>query len=220
MNRFSKISAFSLFFASLLANISLAADLTPQQDRELALYLAVSGGWNHLNSASISVPILGTVGEIFFDDGWTGSVAVGAHLTNHVRAELELAAHRNGLNHEDFVGVGRIDLGGGVQVYDSLVKIAYDFGDGPLRPFVGAGVGVANFGINLESPATGSDNAWALAGALEAGLNYSISPHAELFATGQLLMLGDVHIDPTSSGGGTLSHPTLISTSVGVRWNF
>ena len=219
MNRLGTISALSLFFGSLLADVSLA-DPTPQQNRDLALYLAVSGGWNHLNSASIDVPILGTTGEIFFNDGWTGSVAVGAHVTNHLRVELELAAHKNGLNHEDFSDGSRVDLGGGVQVFDGLAKIAYDFGDGPLRPFVGAGVGVANFGVNLESPVTGSDNAWALAGALEAGLNYSISPHAELFASGQLLMLGDVHIDPTSNGGGTLSHPTLLSTSVGVRWNF
>ncbi len=221
MKNIRRISAVVGCISPFLFATAFAADIMPQNPSEAALYLAVSGGWSHLERADLSnIPGVGT-GEIFFYDGWTGAVMAGKRLSNHWRAEVEIAAHRQGLNYENLSGFGRQDLAGNVQVYDGLAKLAYDFGEGPLRPYVAAGIGVANFGVDLQSPQVGSDNDWAMAGALEAGLSYAISPQVELFASGQVLVLGDVTLDPTSAGSGaTVSHPTLLSSSVGLRFNF
>ena len=219
MEQLNRISILCSCILPLLPGMAFAADIAPQKSSETSLYFAVSGGWSHLERADLSGIVGVSTSEIFFNDGWTGAVMAGTRLSDHWRAEVELAAHHQGLNYENLNGV-RVDLIGNVQVYDGLAKLAYDFGDGPLRPYIGAGVGLANFGVDLQSPAVGSDNDWVMAGALEAGLSYAVSPQVELFASGQVLFLGNVTLDPTSQGGATLVHPTLLSTSLGVRLNF
>jgi Outer membrane protein beta-barrel domain len=203
--------------ASLGTEPTWAADVA---DNDLSFYLALSGGWSHQFDADFDVSGAPITGEIFFHDGWTGAVSLGAHVTDNLRAELEGAVHQVGLDSEDIVGIGTIDLEGHVRVYDVLAKLAYDFGDGPVKPFVAAGVGFASYGVDLDAPVSGSDSDTTFAGALEAGINYTVTPKAELFATGQVLVLGDVDLDPTSSGSATLSSPLLLSGSVGLRWNF
>lgn len=213
-----------LFSAAITCAVALdsaplrAADLADSPDT--GLYLALSGGWNHQASADIDVSGLPITGEIFFKNGWTGAVAVGAHATSNLRAEVELAVHQTGLDYEELEGVGTIDLDGNARVTNVLAKLLYDFGDGPVRPYVGAGIGLANYRVKLDAPIAGKDSDTAFAGALEAGLNYAVSPHAELFAAGQVLLLGDLKLDPTSTGGARIDNPLLVSTSVGVRWHF
>ena len=219
MKQFRRLSVLGGCIWPLLSGMAFAADVASPKGSETALYIAVSGGWSHLERADLSGIVGISTSEIFFNDGWTGAVMAGTRLSDHWRAEVEFAAHHQGLNYENLNGA-RVDLTGNVQVYDGLAKLAYDFGDGPLRPYVGAGIGLANFGVDLQSPAVGSDNAWTMAGALEAGLSYAVSPQVEIFASGQVLFLGNVTLDPTSSGGATLVHPTLLSTSLGLRLNF
>ena len=184
------------------------------------IYLAVAGGWTYADGDTFDVPSAPASGEIFFQDGWVGSVAIGARITDHVRTELELAVHHNALDDEDIVGLGTIDLDGEVNVYTGLAKVAYDFGDGPLRPYVGAGIGIARFDVDINAPVTGSDSSLALAGSLEAGVNYALTANAELFGDAQVLLLDDVTIDPASTGSATLSNPMFVSASVGLRWSF
>jgi hypothetical protein len=198
-------------------DLARAADVA---DDDLSLYLAVSGGWNQQFDADFDVSGAPISGDLFFNDGWTGAVALGAHVTDNLRIELEFAVHQVGLDSEDLVGIGTIDLEGHARAYDVLTKLAYDFGDGPVKPFIAAGVGVASYGVDLDFPVSGSDSDTTYAGALEAGVSYTISSDAELFAAGQLLVLGDVELDPTSSGSATLDYPLLVSGSVGLRWNF
>ena len=99
------------------------------------------------------------------------------------------------------------------------VRIA-DFGDGPLKPFVAGGIGLAKFHVNIDSPVTGSDSDLVLAGSLAAGANYVVSPHAELFAAAEVLLLNDVTLDPTGGGSAKLLNPMFLSLAVGLRWNF
>lgn len=183
---------------------------------DLGLYLAVAGGWTYADSDKSPT----FDGEIFFKDGWTGSAALGAHITDHIRAEFELAAHQNSLDHVSS-GAFSVGLNGNLTVYTGIAKIAYDFGDGAFRPYVAAGVGLANFDVEVKPPTgSGSDSDMALAGTLEAGINYAVSANAELFSDVQVLLLGDVTVDPDSSGATELSNPLFVSASVGLRWNF
>ena len=39
-----------------------------------------------------------------------------------------------------------------VQVVAVMAKLDYDFDLGSIRPFVGAGLGVANFAVDLKAP--------------------------------------------------------------------
>ena len=187
---------------------------------DLELYLAVSGGWNYADGDKFEVPSVPISGEIFFLDGWTGAVALGGHITDHIRTEFELAVRHNALDDEDLAGIGTIDLTGKVNVYTGLLKVAYDFGEGPFRPFIAAGVGLAKFDVEIDVPFTGSDDAVALAGSLEAGASYAMSANAELFADAEVLLLDDVTLDPTATGDSILSNPLFVSASVGLRWRF
>ena len=123
---------------------------------DMELYLAVAGGWTYAEIDKFELSSAPISGEIFFEDGWTGKVALGAHITDHVRTELELALRHNALDYETIVGVGTIELEGETNVYTGLAKVAYDFGDGPIRPFIGVGLGVASFDVEIDAPVTGS----------------------------------------------------------------
>jgi opacity protein-like surface antigen len=183
---------------------------------DLGLYLAVAGGWTHADSDQSPT----FDGEVFFKNGWIGSAALGVHFTDHVRAEFEWAAHQNSLDHISS-GAFSMDINGDLTVFTGLAKIAYDFGNGPLRPYVAVGGGLANFEVTVKPPTgSGSDSEMAVAGTLEAGINYAMTANAEIFSGVQVLMLDDVTIDPDSSGATELSNPLFVSAAVGLRWNF
>src|SRR5438874_6562902 len=121
-------------FATLVGVPSVwAADLfVAENSTNLGYYLSVAGGWNHADSDKFHLSSGQISGEIFFDDGWVGKVALGTNIDDHLRAELEFAIHHNGLDYENINQLGRIDLKGETNVYTGLAKIAYDFGDGPV----------------------------------------------------------------------------------------
>jgi opacity protein-like surface antigen len=200
--------------------VSAADPYAPEDFSDFGLYLSVAGGWNYADSDNFDVPSVPVGGEIFFEDGWTGAIALGAHVSDHIRTELEFAVRHNALDDEDIVGLGTIDLNGDVNVYTGLAKVAYDFGDGPFRPFLGIGIGFASFDVDINAPVAGNDSDMAVAGSLEAGINYSLTEKAELFADTEVLLLEDVTLDPTSTGSATLSNPMFVSASVGFRWKF
>jgi hypothetical protein len=221
MKLLQKLLVGSFLGVTLTSTIARAADPYVAGDsRGLDLYLAVSGGWSYADGDNFEVPSVPISGEIFFSDGWTGAVALGGHITDHVRTEFAFAVRHNALDEEDLVGIGTIDLTGLVNVYTGLAKVAYDFGDGPFKPFLSAGAGLASFHAEIDSPVTGSDSHVVLAGSLGAGVNYTLSANAELFTDAEVLLLDDVTIDPTSTGDSTLSNPTFMSVTAGLRWNF
>jgi opacity protein-like surface antigen len=211
-----------VIFAALFGTPTVwAADLSePESPTDLRFYLSIAGGWNHADSDNFHLSSGQISGEIFFDDGWIGKVALGANIDDHLRGELEFAIRNNDLDHETIDQFGKIDLKGETNVYTGLAKIAYDFGDGPVRPFVGAGIGVASFDVNIDAPVSGSDSDLALAGSLSVGMNFAVSTNAELFAEGEALLIDDVSLDPTSTGSASLSNPLFLSASLGLRYRF
>ena len=99
------------------------------------------------------------------------------------------------------------------------MKLVYDYGEGPVRPFIVAGIGLAKPDVEIDAPATGSDDDLVLAGSLEAGVSYAMPANAEVFADAEVPLLDEVTVDPTATGDANLSNTLLVSASVRLRWN-
>jgi hypothetical protein len=206
------------------ASAASAADpYLPSDTTYPGWYVSISGGWAYSDDDKIEIPGLPVSAHVFFDDGETGSVALGSNFGNGFRAEVEGAIHHNELDHLKLSAGGlsqKIGLHGDLNIYTGLAKIAYDFGDGPIRPFVAAGIGIALFEVALDG--LDSDSDIALAGAVEAGITYAVSAHADVFTFGQMLLLDDAKLkpDPSLTSDVTFMNPLLVSASVGLRWKF
>jgi opacity protein-like surface antigen len=100
-----------------------------------------------------------------------------------------------------------------------MAKIGYDFDLGSIRPFVGAGIGVANFAVDLEAPIQFEESDSVFAGMGEAGISVPLTRDIEAFGKAQVMVLDDVSID-SPGGSTTLDHPTTASVLVGLRIGF
>ena len=197
--------------------LMLLAASGPTFADSLSPYIALSGGLANLFDTDFDSG--GATGHINYSAGWLAAIAVGGRLTPYVRVEFELSNQAVSLKNELINGLGTIDLDGDVQVVTGLVKVDYDFELGRTQPFVGVGVGLAGFGVELDSPIQFDDNDLVLAGAVEAGITIPISENIEAFGRAQLMLLDDVTLSPPG-GDAMLEHPTLLSASVGLRVGF
>jgi hypothetical protein len=195
---------------------SLAADIESVPGRQ-NFYVAASAGLIHPFDPEFDA--VGASGELDFVNGWTGAIAFG-WSSNHWRAELELAARENELESIHIDGLGSLDVSGDSKVISALAKLAYEFEAGLFRPYAAVGLGIAEYQIDLNGPAPGSDDEMVLAGILELGITLPMSPDAELFSSAQLLILGSPFLDPNNTGGAELERPTFLSGSGGVRLHF
>jgi opacity protein-like surface antigen len=96
---------------------------------------------------------------------------------------------------------------------------------GPVRPYVGGGLGVAS--ASLEDPITDGDEGSALHLQAMAGVSLEISPRAALFAEGRLQRTGDIQVETQITRNGEVTarrdEEIAISNSavlVGVRFGF
>jgi opacity protein-like surface antigen len=207
-----------LFLYSTTSAVSAADVASTDAGVRKEHYLSLSGGLSFADATEFET--VGATGEIFFHGGWTGSAALGIHLTNTLRSEVELSIHTNDLEDEYIDGLGTIELDGNVSVVTTLAKLAYDFDLNSLKPFVAIGIGLAHFEAEIQVPITGSDHDTVLAGAVEGGFAYVVSDRVDLFTKAQLLVLGDVTLDPAGTGDSTLDTPLLVSGSAGIRIGF
>jgi opacity protein-like surface antigen len=153
-----------------------AADLIGQNG---SIYFAIAGGFDKLFDADFDAGV--ATGTINFNPGWIGALAIGTYISQNLRAEIEVSRQSVFLDDEVINGLGRIDLSGDVQVIAVMAKIDYDFDLGSIRPFVGAGIGVANFAVDLEAPVQFEDSDSVLAGMVEAGIGVPLTPDIEAF---------------------------------------
>jgi opacity protein-like surface antigen len=120
--------------------------------------------------------------------GFEGSLAIGTSLSGFgipLRAELEGGYMRNGIDSHNIAGVGNFtggDAFGSTNVLYGLANAYADFGDGPLRPYVGAGIGYARVGFdNHGVSAVGTaldDSGHGLAWQVGAGVSYDVTNEA------------------------------------------
>lgn len=131
-----------------LAGAAVRADQAPAVG---SLYLALDGGFAHLEDAPIDYAHGALPGRsIGFEPGWGLSGAIGwrTRLMSRVRAELEIGHRENGVK---IVTPGNAP-GGSTQATSYLVNGYFDIPIcSRLRPYVGAGLGFAEIHQTLEA---------------------------------------------------------------------
>ena len=159
-------------------------------------------------------------GELGTEMGFAGGISLGTRLSDQLRAEIELAIQENDVVHVKIDGAGTFPLNGDITVFTSMLKLAYDFELGSWKPYLAAGVGMANYQMSLEAPASGSDQKTVLAGEIEGGMTIPLTDRLDLFTSTRLLVLRSFYLDPTGMGGAELQNPLLLSSSIGLRIGF
>jgi hypothetical protein len=197
-----------------MASVADAADLAGQ---DATIYLSVAGGFDKLFDTDFASGDV--TGEINFNPGWIAAFAIGTHVFQNFRAEIEVSNQSVALDDEVINGLGRIDLSGDVQILAVMAKLAYDLDLGSTRPFLGVGLGVANFAVDLNAPIQFDDRDTVLAGMGEVGIAVPVASNVEAFGKAQVMVLDNVNINPPSSTA-TLDHPTTVSALVGLRIGF
>lgn len=203
--------------AALLAVIAATPALADGW-RGDGLYGSVKGGWTKPENQDFDN--IGT--EVEFDDGWTGSAAIGAKHGN-MRVELE------GLHQEanvKSVNTNGVATGPGdeTKLTAAMVNGYYDFKNSSYwTPYVGVGAGYGRVKANSYNPAGGAnaidDDDGVLAYQGMAGVAYEFNPCWSF--TGEYRYVGSTDADLTTAGGTNVntryqSHNLL----AGVRYTF
>ncbi len=87
-----------------------------------------------------------------FDHGWGLAGAVGYKYRSGLRVEGEIS-YRD--NEADSVG-GSAASSGDVTSFGFMANVLYDFGNGKIVPYIGAGIGLARVSFDAISPVGGS----------------------------------------------------------------
>ena len=164
--------------------------------------------------------------ESEFDGALAFAAGFGRHFGDGFRAELELGfqandveTHNNvkaaGLNLTDEdaavlisgspalgATVGTIVAAGEGEVSNTFVMVNgyYDFReimDGPVSPYVGAGIGVSNVKVEFSPSGVGiiDDSQTVFSWQLMGGLNWDVEENMTLYAGGRYRATGDVEVD-------------------------
>ncbi|MET0599873.1 MAG: outer membrane beta-barrel protein [Mesorhizobium sp.] len=157
-----------------------------------------------------------------YDTGWVGGLAVGTQFDVggfRPRAEIEVGYMRSDIDRHviDGVPIAGPDAVGHTGVLYGLVNGYLDFGPGPLKPYVGAGLGIghAEFqdqgvdslgGTFMDDSGTGF--AWQIGG----GLSYSFNAQATVELGYRYFNVEDVGltaIDGTESSTDVRAHQVM-----------
>jgi len=174
--------------------------------------------------------------EVDYDNGVAVYLALGRSYRSNFRTEFEISYRNNDVRHIPGDGLGfsgwPTQVTGDVSTLAFMANLIKDFGDGPVTPYVGLGVGIAR----IDSNYIGTN-----AGAVGGPLNLAIDSHATNFAyqgiagiafdlaEGLTLDLSYRYFDTTEpSFTGTLNfNPTTYQIDytnhtflAGLRWNF
>jgi outer membrane protein OmpA-like peptidoglycan-associated protein/outer membrane protein W len=241
-----------LLTATMTAALPLAAATAPAHAQPVTgLYMGGGAGVNLLQDTDVQDTGGGTLGEIRWQAGVAGVLSLGWGFGNGLRAEVE-GGYR--WNHIDKAGLDRGIAGpfaalgqfrGSQRTVSVMANVLYDFavfGNAPITPYVGAGVGWAWIETNklrattlALPPAVGqfrfSSDDWDSRFAYQAiaGLAFNL-PVPGLAVTAEYRFLGtlspefEARVYPLAGGPAAagkvetdnLNHSLL----VGVRYNF
>ena len=222
MNKFLSVAVLGLM---LIATSVQAADKGMYVSGNLGLSL-LSDSDNEYPS-----PCVGCDFEVSHDLGFNIGGAIGYDFGN-IRAEGEIAYHRNDIDEVKFIGVPAIPVDGSVSALSFMVNGYYDIpiANSPLVPYLGGGIGVANISadakLNLGFP-FGSleyvdDSAMVFAYQFMVGLGFNINPAMTLtagyryFATTSPEFNDSTGISPTNFDSEFQTH----EFNVGARFMF
>jgi len=173
--------------------------------------------------------VLGTTVTNDYDTGWVGSAAVGTQFDLggfRPRAEIEMGYLSNEVDSHDVAGIGRFegdDAFGKTNVFFGLVNGYLDFLEGPLKPYVSAGLGFGhvdfdNHGITAVGTAM-DDSATGFAWQVGAGISYAFTPQTTMelgYRYFSVENVGLVAVDGTESDVDIHSNQVML----GLRYAF
>jgi opacity protein-like surface antigen len=148
-------------------------------------YVSVFGGWSF--NAEVegdfeydSVSGTGYDLNLDLDDGFTAGIAVGAHVNEWLRGEIELSGNwHDGDGELESTAGGTTGVEGDVDAMFLLANLWFDIPLGEVfRPYVGGGVGFGRLSLDLDT--TGGttlfdDDDWGFAYQLGAGVAFGFS---------------------------------------------
>jgi opacity protein-like surface antigen len=222
----------SLYTLAMLAGFACA----PAHGQEVSdWYVAASGSLSLLKDSHTHVLNLPTpagraetVNQMSTGPGF--QLAAGHRLGN-ARVEIEGGYSRNKSGR--YVAIvpptGSIASEGGHKAWRLMANGYYDFGDGPLKPYLGAGAGYASIKARLFSARPPfpteppllilDDRKGEFAWQAMAGAAYELSPGVALTAQYRWLSAGKVHLRDLSGFEHVREHKGH-NLDVGVRFNF
>jgi opacity protein-like surface antigen len=205
MRLFVTTAVAALALAGAASAQTATAPAAPAAPAARGQYISVSGGligktdydYSFANGYAMNADV---------DSGAQGAVAWGSTLAGNWRAEIAL-----GYRSQKVDGQLTVPAGGPLHagVYptdgDKMTTFSvdlngyYDFPvSGPVKPYLGAGVGVAQVKID-DGVLDDKGDALTLQGI--AGASFAVSPRVSLFAEGRLQYTGRIKIKTTSSFG-------------------
>jgi len=204
----------SVLFASALAAFAFPA-ASFAQDKDDGWYAAGSATLSLLDDShtfvvDLPIPTGYAETEYKMDAGWGAQIAVGYQF-DRVRVEVEGGYARN--DADRYVAIvpptGEIAAEGGHKVWRVMANGYYDFGDGPVQPYVGGGIGYADVKIRLfaarapfpnETPMLIlDDHVGEFAYQAMAGVGFAVSQRVKVTTQYRWLSAGKVHM--TDLGG-------------------
>jgi opacity protein-like surface antigen len=162
-----------------------AADVEMVPEPGWSWYVSVFGGWSHAKDEDGSFTTTSSGVYLFdleLDDGFTAGLALGAHINEWLRGEIEVSGNWHDVE-------GAIGTTPPLTTYyvegdeDALFVLAnlwfeVPLGMGPFRPYAGGGVGFGRLSLDLDttggSPVV-DDSDWGFAWQLGAGVAFDVS---------------------------------------------
>lgn len=143
-------------------------------------YRSVFGGWSELDDFASTVTAAPLVSGVF-NDGFILGTARGRYLNNNNRIELEGSWRGNSGGAGIYNGAPAL-IDGHFNNFSTMVNVLHDFGNGQIKPYVGAGIGVSRqdgeftvVGNNLDF------DDWAFAYQAIGGVSVQSSQNMEYF---------------------------------------
>ena len=168
----------NLLISTVAVGISMTLVSTPSMAQSPGNYVGVGAGISLQRDADITGTGINTSADT--DTGFAGQLSVGHVFDNNMRAELELAYRRAGVDSLS----GATNPDGSVNAWSGMVNGLYDFQNtSAFTPYLGIGAGLARVGYNGVSPVGTSrvddtDTVFAYQGI--AGVAYDLSEGLDL----------------------------------------
>ncbi|HAJ48140.1 MAG TPA: hypothetical protein DCL54_16325, partial [Alphaproteobacteria bacterium] len=205
----------------ILSLSALALASTAAQAREERWYVSLEAGASFAQDADFDFgPIGGPVagnGTAELETGWAGMAALGYAWPKNWRAEFELGYRNNDLDRVCIPGCAAVP-GGSVEAFSQMFNVIYDF-DIAQDWYLSLGAGIGGNYVTIEG-AGASDNDYALAGQLLAGINYEISDRLDLSLNYRYMYVGDLEF--SNAGLGLFADVDGLdyhAVTVGLRWD-
>jgi opacity protein-like surface antigen len=214
----------SLFTAALLATAAMAVAAPASAQGAFGgtdRYVSLSGGYLGTSDYEYDVQGFRTARvSTDLDSGFLLNGAVGARYSPTLRGEIALGYRAQDTQSTVSGTGGLFDTEGELTAFTVDLNGYYDFPvGGPVRPYVGVGVGVAQFSL---SEAVIDDEGSTLNLQAMAGASAEIGPRTALFAEARYQRLGTITLE-TQNGGFTgeeeIGIPSL-GVVAGVRFGF